>query len=67
MPGNRKKRNIISDEIAVRLINEYESKLFWAGEKTIWYKTKATMYNVSTTSIVNLMYNRRGKYLVPLE
>jgi hypothetical protein len=67
MPGNKKKRNTLSDEIAIKLIKEYDDKLFYSGEKTVWYKTKAIMHNVSICYIVNLMYSNREKYLVSIE
>ena len=57
----------ISDVDALKLISEYNSKLFYAGEKTIWYNNKAILYNVSSTNIKHIIHGYRRKYLPTLE
>jgi len=59
----RKITDKISDDDALKLITEFNSRLFYAGEKTIWYKNKAKLYGISKTAIVNIIQRHTRKYL----
>jgi len=59
----RKTTDKISDAEALKLITEYNSRLFYAGEKTIWYKEKAELYGVSRTVITSIILRHTRKYL----
>lgn len=61
--GRRVIKHKISDDEALKLITEYNSRLFYAGEKTIWYKEKADLYGVSITAITNIILRLTRKYL----
>jgi hypothetical protein len=57
----------ISDVDALALKHEYNSRLFYAGEKTIWCKDKAKLHNVSLFTITCIIHGYRRKYLPTLE
>ena len=57
----------ISDTDAFALKQEFNSKLFYAGEKTIWCKNKAELHNVSVTYILHIVHSTRRKYLPSIE
>ena len=65
--GKKSISHKISDEDALKLIHEYNYKLFYAGEKTIWYKEKAELYGVSRTAITNIILRLTRKYLLVVE
>ena len=57
----------ISDADAMALKQEYNSKLFYAGEKTIWCKNKARLHDVSFAYITDIIHGYRRKYLPSIE
>ena len=59
----RKNTDKISDDDAFKLITEFNARLFYAGEKSIWYKNKAKIYGVSRTAILNIIQRHTRKYL----
>jgi hypothetical protein len=65
--GKKSISHKISDEDALKLIYEFNSKLFYAGEKTIWYNNKAKLYDVSVTAIASIVCRLTRKYLIVVE
>jgi hypothetical protein len=63
----RKTTDKISDAEALKLITEFNARLFYAGEKSIWYKNKAKLYGVSRTAITSIILRHTRKYLVVVD